>query len=522
MKQKTIKKARSLCYLLIFGLCFVSMGCDRTLLHILLNLLVPGSPQVGAKVCLSCHNGLSASNERAYLDSVHGMLGVECEECHGPGRDHVSQGGLRRLIDNPSRMDFVDRNTLCGECHPADLTGLMTSGHWTAEVAGCTDCHAAHGSEFEDELRAPSSTNELCQECHALTDFPDEASVAAHTRHTVDPDGTGASRCTACHMPPVGEIPAVWGVFEHTFAPVSPLLSIDMIDAGEPVIGTNSCMAAAGCHDGTVPGTIVWDHENRDDNVAALSIYNIWFEGGTELSAELCLSCHNGSVAEDKTSWRDSIHGLGSAAETFGCTGCHGPGLDHVLAGGGDTGIDDPGDLPPEEGNQLCGQCHPVQASGMASGAHVPNGASPRCFDCHLPHGSPNTFDLNLSADDNSLCLNCHTADGFGDDQEISAHTNHSVDPEGTGASRCIACHMPPVQGLASGWEQYAHTFNGIPPQVSIDMIDDGQTEILPNTCMAAPGCHDESSAAAIVWDHTNRIDDVVAQSLFDIWFGTL
>ena len=60
-----------------------------------------------------------------------------------------------------------------------------------------------------------------------------------------------------------------------------------------------------------------------------------------------------------------------------------------------------------------------------------------------------------LPAVDNSLCLRCHEAFGFATDEAISAHTHHSVDPAGSGASRCTACHMPPLEQAADGYANF-------------------------------------------------------------------
>jgi len=52
------------------------------------------------------------------------------------------------------------------------------------------------------------------------------------------------------------------------------------------------------------------------------------------------------------------------------------------------------------------------------------------CSDCHEPHS------LNLRANGNDVCLQCHAADKF----DKSSHHFHSKDSEG---ASCVECHMP-------------------------------------------------------------------------------
>lgn len=59
------------------------------------------------------------------------------------------------------------------------------------------------------------------------------------------------------------------------------------------------------------------------------------------------------------------------------------------------------------------------------------------CLSCHSMHGYESASDqLAPDMDGDAACLQCH--ESFGDD--VSAHTRHAVDSEG---SRCANCHMP-------------------------------------------------------------------------------
>jgi len=78
--------------------------------------------------CILCHStggnpGLNA--ETGGLETQVAELGISCESCHGPGREHVD---LRRMlapgakperdpIVNPARLDARRSSEVCGQCH---------------------------------------------------------------------------------------------------------------------------------------------------------------------------------------------------------------------------------------------------------------------------------------------------------------------------------------------------------------------------------------------------------------------
>lgn len=160
----------------------------------------------------------------------------------------------------------------------------------------------------------------------------------------------------------------------------------------------------------------------------------------------------------------------------IGCESCHGPGLQHVLAGGAQSKIVNPAKLSTQEANEVCGQCH-IRVESVPNGTHewpyndatkkswVPGSGEPlsnyykdaggywpdgqsskqhhqqfedlyrsskptfqfhpvRCTECHDPH--VNTANKNqiverivsdnvtipTQNDNNTLCLACHATHG--------------------------------------------------------------------------------------------------------------
>jgi predicted CXXCH cytochrome family protein len=199
---------------------------------------------------------------------------VGCERCHGPGSAHLEHP-TRGNILNPARMDYVQANDTCIQCHSQGrpLTnpiegkyydwpvgyhvGLNLRDYWQLEdhtlgqlsfthfpdgtahknrMQGndfvqsvmyrrgvtCFDCHDVHGTENYAQLRKPA--NQLCLDCHGpgSRNGPRTATLAEHTHHK---DGSTGSECVACHMPKIEvTIPGVF-VSAHTFAFITPAMT---------------------------------------------------------------------------------------------------------------------------------------------------------------------------------------------------------------------------------------------------------------------------------------------------------
>jgi predicted CXXCH cytochrome family protein len=196
---------------------------------------------------------------------------VGCEKCHGPGSEHVRESS-RTSILNPARMDYVQANDVCIQCHvqgqpvtnpiagtyydwPVGFhVGLELSDFWKmeehtpgeqtfthyAEGTGhknrmqgndyvqsqmythgvtCFTCHEAHGSDYDASLRKP--VNEVCTSCHSpdSPSGPRAPSIAEHTHHL--PDSAG-SQCVSCHMPKIEQTIANVNVSSHTFVFATP------------------------------------------------------------------------------------------------------------------------------------------------------------------------------------------------------------------------------------------------------------------------------------------------------------
>ena len=196
---------------------------------------------------------------------------VGCERCHGPGSAHIAKP-VRQTIVNPARLDYVQANDTCIQCHsqgqplknpingkyydwPVGFQmGLNLSDFWKLEdhklgettfthfadgtahknrMQGndfvtslmyargvtCFSCHDPHGSENDAMLRQPASST--CLTCHGPNsqNGPHAATIEQHTHHAA---GSTGSQCVACHMPKIEQTIADVNVSSHTFHFVYP------------------------------------------------------------------------------------------------------------------------------------------------------------------------------------------------------------------------------------------------------------------------------------------------------------
>lgn len=221
----------------------------------------PGAPiQTWNKTCYSCH----VSREKKNFDiqllryaTTWQDFGVNCERCHGPGKEHVAavsakvtnwqriaaadKTGIAESIVNPGQMDPERSTMICAQCHsfrdiyvddfkagasyydfflpvmeyrlpnsddPAywpdgrprwlsnEAIALWQSQCFLKGGATCVTCHSrAHDVEVGDNPQFRRENDKRCLGCHNRIG----AHLAAHTHHAQNSAG---SSCVECHMPP--------------------------------------------------------------------------------------------------------------------------------------------------------------------------------------------------------------------------------------------------------------------------------------------------------------------------------
>jgi Cytochrome c554 and c-prime len=180
--------------------------------------------------CLECHGTYFESQAPPInrFNQAGFVLGITCEKCHGPGREHAQRESSKSAatsdsaILNPSRFPRDRQIDLCAWCHaghgeplspsfsyipgesldkyldlpkpdpnaPIDVHGdqvelLKKSRCFQSSSMTCLTCHDVHTSQ-----RDPIAFSQRCLSCHK----PDTAAFPKA-------DHLATSNCISCHMP---------------------------------------------------------------------------------------------------------------------------------------------------------------------------------------------------------------------------------------------------------------------------------------------------------------------------------
>jgi hypothetical protein len=184
--------------------------------------------------CLECHATFFKSLESVptgnRYDKTNFVLGISCERCHGPGREHVAQHDSKTApisgpaIVNPAKLSQDRQFEVCSQCHggqgirelapafsyipgqplenyvdlgPIDSGDIDVHGKQVVLLKksrcfqasanmSCATCHDVHQPE-----RDLAAFSERCLRCHKI----EACGVFTRLGHEI------ASNCIDCHMP---------------------------------------------------------------------------------------------------------------------------------------------------------------------------------------------------------------------------------------------------------------------------------------------------------------------------------
>lgn len=180
--------------------------------------------------CLECHNTwvehIPGTENRYRRESL--QMGVTCEKCHGPGRDHVTfhrthPGATEaQAVVHPGQLTRDRQTDLCAQCHSnamrhrspaftyrpgepldtafrtlsiqdrerdhvADQTRYMKQSkcYQKSDTLTCVSCHDPHRPP------SPAKVRGACLQCHEPTHCREQERLPAAVRND----------CVSCHMP---------------------------------------------------------------------------------------------------------------------------------------------------------------------------------------------------------------------------------------------------------------------------------------------------------------------------------
>ncbi len=143
-----------------------------------------------------------------------------------------------------------------------------------------------------------------------------------------------------------------------------------------------------------------------------------------------CLTCH------DTKSYKGTAHARAfnekTPAATHGCESCHGPGKDHVDAGGDKAKILNLKTVSPSLASETCTACHDRAKHALWDGSQHDQ-RNLGCVSCHSVH-SPIGEPLLKAKDQLGLCATCHRPI-----VNKQYRLNHM--PVREGKMTCASCH---------------------------------------------------------------------------------
>ncbi len=198
-----------------------------------------GSPRFDRAIvprCLECHGSYFEWTPPPpnHYNKASIVLGIWCEKCHGPGREHVTRnrsktpprpGDAAEAIVNPGTLSRDRQMDVCGLCHSGAATPIQPSltflpgdvlDDYIVNVQYATsdtivDVHASQMQLLQKSRCFKSSTTLTCMTCHDVHQTQrDAAAFSPHCLTCHQPKNCGqyaklgdkiASNCIDCHMP---------------------------------------------------------------------------------------------------------------------------------------------------------------------------------------------------------------------------------------------------------------------------------------------------------------------------------
>ena len=152
-----------------------------------------GGEYVGKDVCGECHEDVVGSFDR----TAHGRSDLNgwdpataCEACHGPGQQHVDEGGELELIVKAGE----EGTRMCASCHGGGRTAHWAGSSHESFGVECASCHSVHSPWQDQKTLRNKDISTSCLECHGEM----RKHMYQRSRH---PLAEGLMSCVSCHNP---------------------------------------------------------------------------------------------------------------------------------------------------------------------------------------------------------------------------------------------------------------------------------------------------------------------------------
>jgi len=168
---------------------------------------------VGAETCRACHQDQFEKFSHTKMGRLflrqprNSQEGLACENCHGPGGEHVAKGGGKGVggmisFAKNDKTPVDKRNQMCMTCHNKGSHMFWRGSAHEARDVACTACHKVMEDISPRHQLARPTDMETCGTCH----IDKRAAATKFSRH---PMLEGKMGCSSCHNPHGSITPAL-------------------------------------------------------------------------------------------------------------------------------------------------------------------------------------------------------------------------------------------------------------------------------------------------------------------------
>jgi tetratricopeptide (TPR) repeat protein len=164
----------------------------------------PRRPSPTPPSCLECHNTwvehVPGTFNRYRRDGM--LLGVTCERCHGPGREHAAYhrehpNAPSHAIVYPGALSRDRKMDLCAQCH-GNVRGIGRPFSYRPGEPLATAFHTAKAARREDETTSNQVQYLAESKCFKKSDL---TCINCHDPHRPQKPADVRAACLKCHKP---------------------------------------------------------------------------------------------------------------------------------------------------------------------------------------------------------------------------------------------------------------------------------------------------------------------------------